>query len=531
MLNTLLKKQILEMNQSVFINKKTGKKRTYIALVAVIFIFAIFMIFIVGGLFTLMSLLLSPLITKGMAWMYFLIMAATAIIIGIFGTIFNAGPSLYQSKDNDLLLSLPIPVGYIIFARLAGVYMAGLMHSMVVFIPATIIYLIKTDVTFTAVAGPVIFALLVSIFVFILACILGWTAAKSSSRMKNKSLMTVVLTLLLMGIYYMLYFKANEIIKSLISNADAISSTIILRVRVLYFIGDAAAGNIKSLAVVTLITAAILALVLCVISKTFISVATSTDSSARRVYKEKSIKAKNIKITLLKKEIYRFTSSSTYMLNCSMGSVFMLIASAVCVVKGEYVINTLSQIGIKNDFLPAAAVIGICMMMSANSITAPSISMESSNMWLLKSLPVAAKDILCAKLRLHLIFTDIPALICAICACILIKPDAVTMLMMAAIIIAYGTMSAAFGLIMNLKNPNFSWTSETTAIKQNISIIIVIFGGWAVTALLAAMYFLISSIISADVYLAVCLVIFVSAALLLYHRVMTEGASILNDRI
>lgn len=528
MLNTLLKKQILEINQSFFINKKTGKKRTYVASIVIISIFAIFMIFVVGGLFTLMSLLLSPLIVKGMAWMYFLIAAGTAIIIGTFGSIFNAGSSLYQSKDNDLLLSLPIPAGYIIFARLAGVYMAGLMCSMVVFIPATIIYLIKTDITFTAVAGLVIFALVVSIFVFIFACILGLTAAKLSSRMKNKSLMTVVLTLLLMGIYYMLYFKANEIIKLLISNADAISSIIMLRARILYFIGDAAAGNMKLLAVVTLITVAILALVLCVISKTFISVATSSDSSACRVYKEKSIKVKNIKTTLLKKELCRFTSSSTYMLNCSIGSVFMLIASAVCVVRGDYIINTLSQIAVKNDFMPAAAAIGICMLMSANSITAPSISMEGANMWLLKSLPVTAKDILCAKLRLHLIFTDIPALICAVCACILIKPDAVTMLMIAATIIAYGTMSAAFGLIMNLKNPNFSWASETTAVKQNISVIIVIFGGWIVTALLAAIYFLISSIISAYVYLAACLVIFVSAASLLYHWVMTKGASILD---
>ena len=37
-----------------------------------------------------------------------------ALALGIFGSVFNTFASLYQAKDNDLLLSLPIPIYAII---------------------------------------------------------------------------------------------------------------------------------------------------------------------------------------------------------------------------------------------------------------------------------------------------------------------------------------------------------------------------------------------------------------------------------
>lgn len=249
MLNTLLKKQMMEINQSFFRNRKTGKKRSRTAVMVSMALFAILMVFVIGGLFLAMSWMLSPLVGLDMSWMYFLIMAAAAIALGLFGSVFNTYSSLYQAKDNDLLLSLPIPVRYILFTRLTGVYLMGLMYSMIVFIPAIVIYLINADITPAAVAGPIIFALLLSVFVFVLACALGWAVAKVSSKLRNKSLVTVVLSLAFLGAYYVLYFRANELIKSLVANAASISSTVMSRARALYFIGDAAAGNMKALAV------------------------------------------------------------------------------------------------------------------------------------------------------------------------------------------------------------------------------------------------------------------------------------------
>ena len=49
-----------------------------------------------------------------MDWLYFTLMGLVAIFLGAFGSVFNTYSSLYLAKDNDLLLSLPIPLRVII---------------------------------------------------------------------------------------------------------------------------------------------------------------------------------------------------------------------------------------------------------------------------------------------------------------------------------------------------------------------------------------------------------------------------------
>ena len=48
-----------------------------------------------------------------------------------FGSIFNTYAGLYLPKDNDLLLSMPVPVSSLVAARLSGVYLMGLMLSLI----------------------------------------------------------------------------------------------------------------------------------------------------------------------------------------------------------------------------------------------------------------------------------------------------------------------------------------------------------------------------------------------------------------
>ena len=64
----------------------------------------------------------------GMDWLYFTLMGLMAIFLGAFGSVFNTYSSLYIAKDNDFLLSMPIPVKIIMGSRLMSVYLIGLMY-------------------------------------------------------------------------------------------------------------------------------------------------------------------------------------------------------------------------------------------------------------------------------------------------------------------------------------------------------------------------------------------------------------------
>lgn len=85
--------------------------------------------------------LFEPMGAVEMDWMYFALMGFTSVFLGAFGSVFNTFSSLYLSKDNDLLLSMPIPVNAIMVSRLLSVYLMGLMYSASVILPAVLLAL------------------------------------------------------------------------------------------------------------------------------------------------------------------------------------------------------------------------------------------------------------------------------------------------------------------------------------------------------------------------------------------------------
>ena len=124
-----------------------------------------------------------------MDWLYFTIMALLAIVLGAFGSVFNTYSSLYLAKDNDLLLSMPIPVRTILLSRLLSVYLMGLMYSGVVLLPAMIVYWVTVCGRAAAPLQAVCCCLLlVTIFVLTLSCALGWVVARISLKLKHQQL-------------------------------------------------------------------------------------------------------------------------------------------------------------------------------------------------------------------------------------------------------------------------------------------------------------------------------------------------------
>ena len=122
MLKTLVKKQMMELNRGFFYNQKTGKMRDKGSSILFIILYAFLIIGLLGGMFTLMSVAMcTVLVEAGLAWLYFVIASMVAVFMGVFGSVFNTFSALYQAKDNDLLLSLPIPVSHILISRLIGV--------------------------------------------------------------------------------------------------------------------------------------------------------------------------------------------------------------------------------------------------------------------------------------------------------------------------------------------------------------------------------------------------------------------------
>lgn len=181
MLKILVKKQLTEIFRSYFYNPKTNKARSKGAVAGYIILFAVVMVGLLGGMFTMMSLgLCGPLVSAGMGWLYFALMSLLAVLLGAFGSVFNTYSGLYLAKDNDLLLSMPIPVNTLMASRLLSVYLMGLIYSGVVILPAVIVYWVVAPVTAGVILGGVLLLALLSVFVLTLSCALGWVVRRSA---------------------------------------------------------------------------------------------------------------------------------------------------------------------------------------------------------------------------------------------------------------------------------------------------------------------------------------------------------------
>lgn len=138
MTKILLRKQLAEIFRTYLYDAKKNKARSKGTVIAYFVLFALLMVGLLGGMFTFLAFTLRSTIVSGYGWFYYLIFALAAVCIGAFGSVFNTFSGLYLSRDNDLLLSMPIPVHSIMASRLLAVFLMGLMYSGVVSIPAAI---------------------------------------------------------------------------------------------------------------------------------------------------------------------------------------------------------------------------------------------------------------------------------------------------------------------------------------------------------------------------------------------------------
>ena len=238
MIKVLVKKQLYEIFRGYFYDSKKNKARSVVSTVLFILLFICLMAGVLGGLFTYLSIsLCAGFVAVDLGWLFFLIMALIAIAIDAFGSIFNTYSGLYLSKDNDLLLSMPIPVSSILAARLITVYLMGLMYSAIVIVPAVIVYWIFAGATVFNVIGGLLFVLLISLIVLVLSCALGWCVAKISLKLKHKNFTTVIASLLFLAAYYWIYFKAQTVINDLMENAIAYGNKVKDSAYVFYLFG------------------------------------------------------------------------------------------------------------------------------------------------------------------------------------------------------------------------------------------------------------------------------------------------------
>lgn len=374
MLKLLVKKQLTEIFRAYIYDAKKNRARSKAATVGYIIFFVLLMVGVIGGMFTVLSLTMCRSMAEaGMSWFYFAIMGLMAILLGAFGSVFTTYSSLYLPKDNDQMLSLPIPVDTLIAARLLGVYLMGLMYSGMVVLPAIIVYWATVSAAPLHLLAGVLFLLLISLFVMAISCLLGWVVAKVSLKLKNKSFVTVVLSLVFFGLYYYFFsFKANSLLTELLQNIALYGGKVRSSAYPVYLFGQAGAGDPLSMLLLTVAIAVLFGLTWLLLSRSFLSIATASGHVGRKVYRAKAVRCRSISSALLDRELRRFTSSANYMLNCGFGTLFLVLASGFLLWQGRELLELVSQsFPERSGAMPVLLAFVLCLLSAMNETPPP----------------------------------------------------------------------------------------------------------------------------------------------------------------
>ena len=148
-------------------------------------------------------------------------------IISLFEGIYKSGTLLFNCKDDNLLLSLPIKKSTVLFIRIFKFYVFELIYNSLFVLPAMAIYAVNVLPGWTYYLSSFVALLVLPIVPIILSCIIGFIVTFLSSKFKGKNIVQTVVTMSLLLIFMYLSFNMEGFVTGIVKKASSINDFII----------------------------------------------------------------------------------------------------------------------------------------------------------------------------------------------------------------------------------------------------------------------------------------------------------------
>lgn len=527
-MKTLLKINLLVLFSGMFKKSRSAKKRSPVVTILIVLL----AVYIIGDLFMVSGFtfygLSGFLFSTGLGWFYFSLVGISIFALCFVGCIFAAQSQIFNAKDNELLLSLPIRPSSILTSRILSLLLLDYLFEAFIAIPAFVCWFLNGPVSVVGVIFFIISALLLPLGALAFATLVAWLIALMTSRMRNKNIVTLVLSLLFFFAYIIAASNISNLIQLLILRGAEIAATIQRYIFPAYHLGLAIdSGNVVSMLLFALCAIVPFVIAIAILSTNFIKIATTNRGAVKIQYRERALKVSGVRTAFVVKELRHFFSNPMYVLNTAIGGVFMMIGAVALVIKREVVLGMIQELN--KTGLDISSAILICAALTAvasmNFVSAPSISLEGKNLWIAKSLPVNTFDILISKAIMHILVCGIPAVISAVICALTLQVSALQFVLLLSVPLMYTVLTALFGVTINLQFPRFDWLNEIQPIKQGVSTLLSMFGTMAIMTVLIIVYvFLLNGVMGAELYMLLCLVLFFLLSAGLY-RYLKKGGS------
>ena len=478
-------------------------------------------IVLMGAMYSYSELIMNELQSVNMEFVLLTLFIILTSIMTLIEGIYKSGNLLFNCKDDNLLLSLPIKRSTILFIRVFKFYVFELLYNSIFLLPAMIVYAryIKPDIMYYIVSF--IGLLLFPIIPILVSCLVGTFITFVASKFKGKNLVQTLITVIfLLGIMYFSYNSEN-LVTNIAQNAASINDFITK----LYYPAGAYIELVTKFNLLKLLEFIFVNLVVFIVSIILIGrVYFNINSSVKSIKTKKSRKKYKIKTStpikaLIKKEFSRFINSTVFVTNAGFGLVLFVLGSILITVKFDSIADMLIKNELTIDLeyikscMPVILFGFICFTSFMTSITSSMISLEGKSFNILKSLPIKPYKIIKAKILTAILIMLPCILIGNIIVFIRFKFDLVSIILILLASILLPLIAETIGIIINLKYPRMDAKNDTEVVKQSMSSSISVFIGMAIIGITI---FLLFKAVNANIPNNIIMIIFIIVYTIIY---------------
>lgn len=478
--NTFLLLKLLLLNQFK-VNQLKDKSRKRVSIV------------LMGGVILLLSTILI-MYSYGIGYSLGMIGIAKVIpsyaltivgIITLFFTVFKSNGILFGTTDYERLMSLPIKTSEIIASRFLHMYLMNTYFAFLIMAPLGFVY-----VFFEKPSGSFAFIWFVgmlfsTLFPTTLATIIGGIIAFISSHFKYTNALSIILSFILVIGILLSSIGLGGMDESVMQTTQLskLGEMISKELYTLYplsllFEKAVTNNNWFSFAGFLAFSIVLYLIFIKMLSLQYKKINTAILSfQAKSNYTMQKMKMSGTLMALYKKELKRFFSSYAYVLNIGIGAVMALImAISVFILQPETLENAMEMTNLE-PLLSKVIAFAFSMVLCMSCTTSVALSLEGKNLWILKSIPVSTKTILDSKILVNLTITLPVSIVFGTLMNVKFDTDIITRIFFYVIPITYSFFIAVWGMFINIKLPNYEWTSETAVIKQGVASMLGMLGG------------------------------------------------------
>ncbi len=522
-----------DMNVFKIKQKKDGKKNNLVLPIVV----SLLIMFYIWSNSNVLFEKVAPLHLQILIFSMFILgISFFTVIEGVYKT----GALLFNCKDDQLLLSLPIKRSTVLFVRIFKFYVFELIFNSIWLLPVMIAYIRWAEViNWTYYLVSIIMLFFLPIIPIIISCIIGAITSSLSSRFKYKNVAQIIISMATcVGILYV-SMNAESFYNYIINHATSINDLITK----IYYPAGVYASLLTKFDIVKLlifigINLVVFILGILLLSKFYFKI----NSRLKKVTTTRKVKIANLTIkstpstiSLIKKELNTFFKTPVFIVNAGFSLVlFILISIILCIKFNDFLpILTdsngfsLSKKVIMNN-LSLIIFILISFTAFTTSITNSVISLEGKNINILKSLPIKTKNILLSKIYSCLVITTPVLLVGDIILFIRFRINILEAILLLILSVLIPLVSHFIGLITNLKYPKLDWENTAEVVKQSTSSFISVMIGMLLMMISIVIILSVLDKISSLLVLIIATIIYIIINFILYLYLIKKGTKKFN---